>query len=158
MLAGLAAVALATAIPPHIAVVHLPDPVARVLAYITIDQRWNMFSPNPPTADGWLTIPGRLADGTTFDLFTGGPVSDAPRSADPFFSRWTKGLQALVFSARQDLFVEYGRMFCRARNVDLRFGESALATFEIIYHERIVAPPPGGTPTYRDYVMWRHQC
>lgn len=157
-LGSIAILAFLTAVPPHVATVRLPDPVVRVLAYVTIDQRWNMFSPNPPIADGWLSVPARLADGTTFDLLRGGPVSDAPRYADPFFSRWTKGLQAIVFAQRQDFFLEYARMFCRARNLDLRFGESPLAALEIKYHERINAPPPGGLPTYRVHVMWRHAC
>jgi predicted DCC family thiol-disulfide oxidoreductase YuxK len=158
LLASLALMALGTAVPPHVFTVKLPGPIMNALAYVTIDQRWNMFSPNPPTADGWLSAPARLADGTTYDLLTGGTVSDAPRYADPLFSRWTKGLQAIVYSQRQEFWLEYGRMFCRARNLDLRFGQSPLATFEIKYHERIVAPPPGGQPTYREFVMWRHAC
>jgi hypothetical protein len=85
-------------------------------------------------------------------------VTDAPRTADPFFSRWTKGLQAMVFAGRSEFFLEYGRMFCRARNLDLPFGASPLATLEVKYHERVNAPPPGGPPTYREYVMWRHAC
>jgi len=40
-----------------------------------IDQHWNMFSPAPPTRDGWYVVTGTLESGEDIDLDTGRPVS-----------------------------------------------------------------------------------
>ena len=43
---------------------------------LRLDQDWAMFSPKPPSDDGWWVFPGRLRDGRAVELFrpNGGPV------------------------------------------------------------------------------------
>src|SRR5207245_5501093 len=72
------------------------------------DQRWDMFSPDPAQADGWMLAPAKLADGGTYDLLTGGPVSTAPRWSDPLYTRWVKVFERIANS-------EIGRAACRGR-------------------------------------------
>jgi hypothetical protein len=116
-----------------------------------------MFSPDPAQADGWMLAPAKLADGGTYDLLTGGPVSTAPRWSDPLYTRWVKVFERIANSGYSDYRLEFGRSFCRLRNFHLQPGQSALDTFELIYIERTIHPP-GEAPTLREYHIWSHQC
>ena len=46
------------------------------LQYANLLQKWNMFSPDPPTGDGWMHISAVLADGTQIDLTIGKAPSE----------------------------------------------------------------------------------
>jgi len=157
---ALALVALtifSTALPAY-AAVSRPSGVDRVLQYADLTQKWNMFAPDPPTADGWMHIPALLANGTRVDLVTGGPPSDAPRYADPLYSRWTKVTEWIASKANADYRPEYSRMYCRMRNLHLRQGESPIVSFDLDYYERSV-PPPGDAPTpIRVFALNAHRC
>jgi hypothetical protein len=128
------------------------------LQFASLDQYWAMFAPEPAHSDGWLLGPARLADGTQFDLFSGGPPSDQPRYADRFYSRWAKVTERIVDAAYTDYRLEYGRMFCRLRNWHLQPGQSPLASFELDYTERIIPPPGGGEPTLVKHHLCSHVC
>lgn len=158
MLVVVAACAFLTALPSWTAVYRTSDPLYRVLFFVGIDQSWGMFSPDPARSDGWVLAPARLADGTEFDLLTGGPRSDEPRYADPMFSRWVKIFERLVNASYADYRVEYGRMHCRLRNWYLRPGESPLATFDLYYIERIIPPQGQGESILRTHHIWAHTC
>jgi predicted DCC family thiol-disulfide oxidoreductase YuxK len=158
LLTIVAAGAFATALPASLAAYRPREPVSRLLQFASLDQYWAMFAPEPAHSDGWLLGPARLADGTQFDLFSGGPPSDQPRYADPFYSRWAKATERIVDTAYTDYRVEYGRMFCRLRNWHLQPGQSPLASFELDYMERIIPPPGGGEPTLVKHHLWSHVC
>jgi len=156
-LALLALTVFSTSLPAYIAVPR-PAPVDDVLRYADLMQKWNMFAPNPVTADGWMHVPAVLADGTQLDLATGGPPSDAPLFADPLYSRWTKVTEWIASPDGVPYRQEYSRMYCRLRNLHLQPGQSPIVSFDLIYYERQI-PPPGGTPTaVRVITLNSHHC
>ena len=156
-LALLALTTFSTSLPAYIAVPR-PAPVDDALRYVNLMQKWNMFAPNPVTADGWMHIPAVLADGTQIDLATGGPPSDVPLFADPLYSRWTKVTEWIASPDGVPYRQEYSRMYCRLRNLHLQPGESPIVSFDLIYYERQI-PPPGGAPTpVRVITLNSHHC
>lgn len=157
VLVAIAAAAFSTALPGWLAAYRPQGQLSELLVSFSIDQRWDMFAPDPARADGWMLAPAKLADGTTLDLFTGGPVSDAPRWADPLYTRWVKVQERIAAAAYSDYRLEFGRSFCRLRNHQLRPGESPLDTFQLTYVERMIERP-GETPTLKTYQIWSHTC
>lgn len=159
---GLALVALAllvfsTSLPSDIALSR-PDAIDRVLQYANLLQKWNMFSPDPPTSDGWMHIPAVLADGTMVDLATGRPPSDEPLYADPFYSRWTKVTEWIASAANVAYREEYSRMYCRLRNLHLQPGQSPVVSFDLVYYERKVPPPGSAEEPPRPILLNSHHC
>ena len=150
-------IAFASALPSWAAAYRPQGELARVLAFSSLDQRWDMFSPDPAQADGWMLAPAKLADGGTYDLLTGGPVSTAPRWSDPLYTRWVKVFERIANAGYSDYRLEFGRSFCRLRNFHLQPGQSSLDSFELIYIERTVHPP-GEQPSLAEYHIWSHQC
>ena len=157
VLLAVTAVAFASALPSWAAVYRPRGELARVLAFSSLDQRWDMFSPDPAQADGWILAPAKSADGGTYDLLTGGPVSTAPRWSDPLYTRWVKVFERIANAGYADYRLEFGRSFCRLRNSHLQPGESPLDTFELVYVERTIRQP-GRAPTLKEYQIWSHQC
>jgi vitamin K-dependent gamma-carboxylase-like protein len=156
-LALLALTVFSTSLPGYLAVPR-PAPVDDGLRYADLMQKWNMFAPDPVTADGWMHIPAVLADGTHIDLATGGPPSDAPLFADPLYSRWTKVTEWIASPDGAPYRQEYSRMYCRLRNLHLQPGQSPIVSFDLVYYERQV-PPPGGSPApIRVITLNSHHC
>ena len=63
-----------------------------------LEQKWDMFAPEPLKDDGWFVIPGQLSDGTEIDLLTGDDTSwDKPPlvSATHWSDRWQKYMRNL---------------------------------------------------------------
>jgi len=157
-LVALAALAFATAVPQQLAQVRPSGELASVLRFLSVDQRWDMFSPEPARADGWMTMPAVLADGTKIDLLTGKPVVSNEGYSDPLYSRWTKVQERIASTSYNDYRLEYARHFCRSRNLHLEPGQVPVSTFEIHYVERLIQPPGEGPPTFRDLLIWSHRC
>ncbi|MDP8923762.1 MAG: DCC1-like thiol-disulfide oxidoreductase family protein [Chloroflexota bacterium] len=158
LLAALAACTLVTALPQARAADLPPAPVMRLLSFAGLYQVWGLFAPDPPSTDGWLLAPARRADGTEFDLLTGGPVTDAPRHADRWYSRWTQVIERLSSAAHVEYRLEYGRMHCRRHNLQPQPGQAPLATFDLYYVERLLPPPDGGEVTTAIHHIWSHTC
>jgi predicted DCC family thiol-disulfide oxidoreductase YuxK len=148
--------------PPHASYAAL-TPLFRA---IRIDQLWNMFAPFPLKEDGWLVIPGRLADGTEVDVLD--PRHDGPPSFDKpaLYSQDHGGIRWLTYRGRmwegqyanQRLY--YGKYLCRSWNADtLDDGarERRLMSFRMIYMLE-TTPPPGTAPSVEQRVLWRHEC
>ena len=130
-----------------------------VMRFFAVDQRWDMFAPEPARADGWLRIPAVLSDGTTLDLVTNGPaINSDERYSDPLYSRWTKVTERIASTAYTDYRLEYARSICRLHNLHLGTGDVPITTFEIHYVERLIRPPGEGPPTFRDIMLWTHRC
>lgn len=76
-----------------------PGRLAWVGSSLHLGQVWNMFAPSPEREDGWLVVPGRLADGKVVDLLRdGGPVSwEKPPCISATFKnlRWQLYLERL---------------------------------------------------------------
>jgi vitamin K-dependent gamma-carboxylase-like protein len=154
----LAAAVFSTALPRWLDAYQPKGDFGELLRFLSIDQRWDMFSPDPARADGWLRAPATLVDGTTLDLLTGGPPTDEPRWTDPLYTRWVKVQERISSAAYADYLLEYSRSFCRLRNFHLRAGQSALDTFELYYVERTIQPPGDGPPMIEEHRLWSHKC
>ena len=170
LLGVLAVASFSTAAPQPYSTVTSSLPTLGFARFGSLDQRWDMFSPDPAISDGWLRGPGVLKDGTLVDVIdmTGKPsphdmrvardANDYPeRAYDPLYSRWAKVTERIAMIAFQDFRLEYGRSICRFRNLHLQPGESPLATFDLYYTERVMGPP--GTPDqFIDHHIWSHVC
>jgi hypothetical protein len=157
LLLAVTAVAFSTAFPSWAAAYRPQGELARVIVFSSLDQRWDMFSPDPAQADGWMLAPAKLADGGTYDLLTGGPVSTAPRWSDPLYTRWVKVFERIANAGYTDYRLEFGRSFCRLRNFHLQPGQSPLDTFDLNYVERTIHAP-GEPPTLQEFHVWSHKC
>ena len=49
-------------------------------------------------------------------------------------------------------------MFCRLRNLHLSPGQSPIATFDLVYVQRLIPPPGGGEPVIVKHHLWAHTC
>lgn len=158
-LACFALLAMATAVPSQLETLRPSGDLASLLRFLSVDQRWDMFSPEPARADGWMRMPAVLQDGTRLDLLTGGPADDSSeRYSDALYTRWVKVQERIASAAYSDYRLEYARHFCRSRNLHLRPGDIALDRFEILYVERVIRPPGEGPPTFRERSLWSHTC
>jgi hypothetical protein len=154
-----AVLAFATAVPTQWEGARPRGDLASLLRFLSLDQSWNMFSPDPARSDGWTVIPAKLVDGTAVDLLHGKPVD--PRSerwSDPLYSRWVKVEERIASVDFSDYRLEYARYFCRTRNLHLRPGQVALDTFDVHYLERVIPPPGESAPQLRDITLWSHKC
>jgi hypothetical protein len=150
---------VATAVPRQLDALRPSGDIGKVVRAFSLDQRWDMFSPDPAQSDGWMLGPARRSDGTTFDLYTGGPVDNtSERYSDPLYSRWAKVYERIANSGYGDYRLEYARYFCRSHNFNLRPGQSPLDTFDHFYIERVVRAPEEGPPVRNEYHLWSHKC
>jgi predicted DCC family thiol-disulfide oxidoreductase YuxK len=156
-LGAFAALSFATAFPSSMAAYRPADPLNGMLIFGSFDQRWDMFSPDPARADGWMRGPAVLSDGSEIDLFKSAPPYDGPRYADPLYSRWVKVFERISMAANADYRLEFGRMFCRTRNLHLASGQPRLVSFEVFYTERLIGAP-GREDTFTDHSLWAHTC
>jgi hypothetical protein len=148
-----------TAAPRQLDMLRPTGDTAGLVRFLSLDQRWDMFSPDPARADGWMLGPAKLIDGTTFDLYSDRPVEDrGERYSDPLYSRWVKVHERIANAGYGDYRLEYARYFCRARNLHLKPGQVPLDTFELFYIERVVRAPEEGPPVFNEYRLWQHKC
>jgi hypothetical protein len=155
----LALLAFATAVPRQLESVRPHGDLAALLRFLSVDQRWDMFSPDPAQSDGWMTMPAVLGDGEQIDLLTGGlPDDSSERYSDPLYSRWAKVQERIASVAYSDYRQEYARHFCRSRNLHLGPGQAPIVTFEVHYRERVIQPPGEGPPQFIVHNVWQHRC
>jgi hypothetical protein len=148
-----------TAVPRQLDMLRPTGDPAGLVRFLSLDQRWDMFSPDPARADGWMLGPAQSIDGTTFDLYTGGPVDNtSERYSDPLYTRWVKVHERIANAGYGDYRLEYARYFCRARNLHLRPGQAPLDSFQLIYIERVIQAPGEGPPVINRYDLWTHKC
>ena len=143
---------------PAYAAIPRPAPVERALRWGDLLQKWNMFAPDPPTADGWPSIPAVLADGTRIDLVTGKAPVDTPLYADPLYSRWTKVAEWIGAASHTEYRQEHARSYCRLRNLHLQPGQSPIVSFDVIYTELPIPLPGQARPPARRIILNSHKC
>jgi hypothetical protein len=127
-----------------------------------LTQRWNMFSPSIPTADGWWVIPATLSDGSELDLF-----KDFPRGGELLWQkpvlvsaqyrsqRWRKYMERYredTPGVRQQ-FARYVCMWWAANAPAHR----QLDSFEIDFVGEETLSNLSSTPPLR-YPLLRHTC
>jgi predicted DCC family thiol-disulfide oxidoreductase YuxK len=129
---------------------------------LAIDQKWDMFAPNPLTYDGWYVVDGRLRDGRQVNVIHPDqrvsfepPVSIADQYPN---ERWRKYLMNLSLPENTEHRLYYGRYLCRTWN-DGRAPQDAhaLVSFDIYFmaHQNSIDHPPVGFS--RD-LLWHHEC
>lgn len=154
-----AAAAFVTAVPSWLQALRPSGDVASVLRRLSLDQRWDMFSPNAARTDWWLIAPATLADGTRLDLLSGRGADDrSERYSDPLYSRWTKVHERIASAFYAGYRSEYARHFCRARNSHPGPGQSPLVSFELLLVERTIQAPGKGPPLISESKLWSQQC
>lgn len=159
LLAFTAAAAFVTAVPSEVEALRPSGDLASLLRSLSLDQRWDMFSPNPARTDWWLLAPATLADGTRLDLLSDRGAGDrSERYSDPLYTRWTKVHERIASGFYAGYRSAYARYFCRARNSHLAPGQSPLVSFELLYVERTIQAPEKGPPLISETELWSQQC
>jgi len=140
-----------------------------------MQQDWRMFG-EPVRRTGWISIPGKLADGTNVDLaLAGGPLPSLEAARAPegwglerpertiyrvINDRWLVVLDRIIHRKRgEDLPRAYGRYLCRSWNAT-HSGDEQLQRFELLFLHRPTKPFPHAYST-RDYEVdqvWVHGC
>lgn len=159
LLVLIAAAAFVTAVPSQAEALRPSGDLASALRSLSLDQRWDMFSPNAARSDGWLVAPATLADGTRLDLLSSRGSDDrSERYSDPLYTRWTKVHERIASGFYAGYRSEYARHFCRTRNSHLESGQSPLVSLELYYVERTIQAPEKGPPLISESKLWSQQC
>jgi hypothetical protein len=129
---------------------------------LDLDQRWDMFSPNPLTYDGWYVIDGRLRNRDEVNvLHPNQPVSfDQPTDISDQYKneRWRKYLMNLYLPENSNYRLYYGRYICRSWNTERSANDpQILVSFDIYFmgHQNSIAHPPVG---FNRNLLWHHEC
>jgi predicted DCC family thiol-disulfide oxidoreductase YuxK len=145
-------------------VVHIPGQLFGDTFGLTLglDQKWDMFAPNPLTYDGWYVIEGQLRDGRHVNvLHPAEPVTYAqPASiADQYRDeRWRKYLMNLSLREFEGYRLYYGRYLCRSWNTGRWVRDpGALTSFDIYFMGRHNSISEPNRPYNRD-LLWHHEC
>jgi len=140
----------------------LPRPTGYRIVHdvLRLDQKWNMFAPNPAKLDGWPVIRGELADGTVVDAYrrrVGAPSFQRPRYVSQVFGdyRWRKYFSRLWFGNTRQL-LNYGRYICRSWN--RRAASASKLMHHEIYFNRERTLPDGRGNEFERILIWRHDC
>jgi predicted DCC family thiol-disulfide oxidoreductase YuxK len=139
-----------------LAVAHWLEPA---MLPLRIDQGWPMFAPRPWQDDGWYVIPGQFEDGTELDLRTLRPVDwRKPKRVEDTEPnvRWRTYHTMFWHQHLANYRQYYAKWLCRDWNADAADG-AHLMGLRIIYMLEHT-PPPGGTPSIEQRVLWRHSC
>ena len=143
----------------------LPSAGKHIIQTLGLYQGWSMFTPTPYHYQAYVTIEGKLTDGTTIDLMKAGYGQGGWRRTRPYYdgwyySRWVK-ITALMAQYRSDwrYFPAYGQALCRSYNTEHQSGEPQLssASFTLIKRD---TPLPGKAyqSDWRREELFNQQC
>ena len=138
----------------------MPEPIANTVRFVGLWQRWNLFAPYPRTTDGWIQVPGKFEDGTTFDLRTGNPiVDDMQRWYWGPNVRWKKYESNMNRKNYRPLKFAWAARYCRYYNVQENRPEGKrLATLEVQFRYRRSHEPGSQPNPYETRLLWKHWC
>jgi len=129
---------------------------------LDLDQKWDMFAPNPLTYDGYYVIVGQLRDRREINVVhPDRPVTYAqPASvADQYKNeRWRKYLMNLSLNENTEYRLYYGRYLCRSWNFGRQnYDPALLLRFDIYFmaHQNSIQHPPTG---FNRDLLWHHEC
>ncbi|WP_420427325.1 DCC1-like thiol-disulfide oxidoreductase family protein [Algiphilus sp.] len=134
-------------------------PLAPLMQTLRLDQRWDMFAPEPSRRDGWIVFPATLENGETMDLRRPRQALRWERPEPPNAHRnlrWHSYEWRLYALRNEALFLAYGRYLCRQYNSDAPAGERLLR-FDMVYVIE-ASPPRGGQSTAERRTAWHHRC
>jgi hypothetical protein len=139
----------------------ITQPLMRFGLITRLEQRWDMFAPQPLVYDGWYVVAGRLTDGRDVDVLAGAehPVTRAkPEHVYAMYEdqKWRKFLVNLTGDEFTSLRLWYAGWLCRQWN-DSGEHSAQLKEF-VIYFMIEPTPPPGGTTTATERPLWYHRC
>jgi hypothetical protein len=139
----------------------IPPQLLGIGWFTHLDQKFNMFAPTPLTEDGWYVFPGKLADGTAVDVFTGkeGVSYAKPEWVAYMYKnqRWQKYLMNLWGRDFSEYRLGYGKFLCRQWNAS-HSQEKQLVNYDMIFMLE-TTPPPGQMQTpVVPTTIWNHSC
>lgn len=136
----------------------LPRIVTAPVRTLGLWQEWNMFSPRPISADGWITVPARYENGRALDLLTGKPEAGRiHRYLVGPSMRWRKYTSNLARLRSAVLLRDLAASWCRGENRGVPRGRR-LSTLEIRWWWRPVGADGRPVGRYLPVVLWRHWC
>lgn len=134
-----------------------------------MDQQWNMFSPSPPKASFFYTMPGELVNGQQVELFRDGAIFnwkynmevswDPPSDWKASFRshRWFKFFENGFNQGHMDhLRLSFGRFLCREYNSRYPVAEQVF-TYQIYYNQQNVNAE-GVKTVGKKELLWSHRC
>jgi hypothetical protein len=131
-------------------------PAAMILG---LQQRWEMFA-RPTKQPGYWLIPGKLADGSDVELFTGNTdlLQRRPQliSATIPNEHWRKYMNFIGDKNRDPFRLRYGRYLCQSWNTR-HPKERQLEAFKIFSIRHRVLPT-AGYADWRATMLWQHEC
>jgi hypothetical protein len=128
-------------------------------AWLHLNQRWAMYTPNGPRDDGWYVVAGDLADGSQVELGElGGEVRfDKPAAiAAHHQPRFTLFLWRLHSPGTEPLRQHYASWLCRSRNAEQE--PSKRVERVRLYFMEETTLPPGRTPRVVQRLLLDHNC
>jgi hypothetical protein len=137
------------------------EPLMRFALLTRLEQRWDMFAPQPLVYDGWYVVAGRLTDGRDVDVLAGAERPATRAKPDRVYAmypdqKWRKYLVNLTGDEFTSLRLWYAGWLCRQWNEE--GDHSALLNEFVIYFMVEPTPPPGGTTTATERPLWYHRC
>jgi len=135
-----------------------PDQGEELLSHTQMDQRWNMFAPNPLSITRHVVARGNTTEGELVSPFPGARSSwdRPPNSADTMRNeRWRKYIQWVSGETPTNYPDYFGRYLCEEWN---RNHDTDLANVSLwIVHQRVTPDGPVGEPE-RDVVVSEYDC
>jgi len=129
---------------------------------LDLDQKWDMFAPNPLTYDGYYVVVGQLRDKREINVIhPDRPVtfSQPENIADQYKNeRWRKYLMNLSLNENTEYRLYYGRYLCRSWNAGRsNYDLNTLIRFDIFFmaHQNSIQHPPTG---FNRDLLWHHEC
>lgn len=140
----------------------MPDHVDRIARAARIDQRWDMFAPFPLTLSSYPSVPGKLRNGETVELYpftSSAPDWDPGEYFYPLYEsyRWRKYLGRVDSHKNNAVRRAFADHLCRTWNGQQRPRETQLATLQVRFIK--YRTNTEGLPKERsERMVWRHWC
>jgi len=126
------------------------------------NQRWDMFAPYPLTTSMYVTIPGKLRNGESVNLYPSTSLDPAWVAPDRYHGlfegyRWRKYYGRVNSHKNNKVRSALGSYLCNSWNTSSRPTEQQLATLEIhiVKHRTNTENKPKAKSSRR---VWRHWC
>lgn len=147
-------------LPGRTRIIH-PESIKTITKFLSLDQKWNMFSPRPPFEDGWYVFPGELEDGTKVSVFEGTygePSWEKPKDFRTIYNsqRWRKYLLNIYQKKHSKARLFFGKYLCRRWARDTQ-SKQKLYKFQIVFMEEKTLPNYEVAPI-KKIVLWNHRC